>query len=650
MSCNLVRRVLFVFLSISLIAMQSSIALAKPSYAGGCSNSECHSSAASRQTVSGNNKQPATLTLSARLDNGSTAALKSFTLHQGETVPLTFNVTGGTSGKKYAVALTGTEKNGTIESLVSNSTVRGIKKSLNNLLSFSLGSGWNTKTSGGTYFTQGSYTWGGTATSYICNMTVGVVTPEDVYTLTMRTAGKDNSLWETEEEILLNVLPANNSVIGTSVSTVDLGRMLATNMKTQTVAVNLKNGTTATGFSVTGGGGVSITNVTNSTPGGITATKNGSFTVGIPNSLGTFSYKSIAVKNSGDDGTGACSYGTGLGTAQTAINLAVSGTVLERRTFAPLNTVDLGNVLKGSSANVAVTSNNANSDSNHATSVLVNKTFINSGNATNVQLPILFNTYETGLSGSTVLPVVTAESSSVGDTAPYSDIHVSYTANVGHAVAASGLSQPGVYGSPLIGSIGNSFTGLSSKVTGNSGDGGALGSEAQILAIGSQTLGNIVQMQWRTRGENELPGNPNCINELVSDVVDLIGVTGAYVLQMSFNDTLAGGSLSDSMFLASKSLQTGAFENTIVQNSGVGSDAVQKYDGSWADFIAAGSPGNGKSIENLLGSWGIDKASKTAWAVVDHNSEFAVAPEPSTLLMLILAGLSIIVIRKTNKR
>ena len=40
----------------------------------------------------------------------------------------------------------------------------------------------------------------------------------------------------------------------------------------------------------------------------------------------------------------------------------------------------------------------------------------------------------------------------------------------------------------------------------------------------------------------------------------------------------------------------------------------------------------------MLGTWGVDTADHVVWAVVDHNSQFAVIPEPGTLALL-AAGL-----------
>jgi hypothetical protein len=45
--------------------------------------------------------------------------------------------------------------------------------------------------------------------------------------------------------------------------------------------------------------------------------------------------------------------------------------------------------------------------------------------------------------------------------------------------------------------------------------------------------------------------------------------------------------------------------------------------------LAAWQPG-----DLTLGDWGVNTASNTVWAVVDHNSDFAAVPEPGTLALL----------------
>ena len=40
----------------------------------------------------------------------------------------------------------------------------------------------------------------------------------------------------------------------------------------------------------------------------------------------------------------------------------------------------------------------------------------------------------------------------------------------------------------------------------------------------------------------------------------------------------------------------------------------------------------------MLGDYGVNTANHTVWAVVNHNSEFAVVPEPGALLFSLLVA------------
>ena len=43
-----------------------------------------------------------------------------------------------------------------------------------------------------------------------------------------------------------------------------------------------------------------------------------------------------------------------------------------------------------------------------------------------------------------------------------------------------------------------------------------------------------------------------------------------------------------------------------------------------------------------LGDWGVNTANHTVWAVLNHNSDFAVVPEPSTLVLLGIGAISLL--------
>ena len=55
-----------------------------------------------------------------------------------------------------------------------------------------------------------------------------------------------------------------------------------------------------------------------------------------------------------------------------------------------------------------------------------------------------------------------------------------------------------------------------------------------------------------------------------------------------------------------------------------------------------------------LGDWGVNTANHTVWAVIDHDSDFAVevtpAPEPGTLILLAAGAVALIGHRLRQRR
>ena len=66
--------------------------------------------------------------------------------------------------------------------------------------------------------------------------------------------------------------------------------------------------------------------------------------------------------------------------------------------------------------------------------------------------------------------------------------------------------------------------------------------------------------------------------------------------------------------------------------------AEQDYQGSFATFQSQIGDTN---LGDYIGAWGVDPANHDVWAVVDHNSDFAVVPEPSSLLLAGMAAIRI---------
>jgi autotransporter-associated beta strand protein len=236
----------------------------------------------------------------------------------------------------------------------------------------------------------------------------------------------------------------------------------------------------------------------------------------------------------------------------------------------------------------------------------------------------------------------------------------------------SGNSQ--VFGGSLIRAIASdaSFDGLGSQANGD------LNTKADIL-LGSNSNDSTddVTMQWRQRDTNETPGTQTTppsdptVDGLISDVLNL-NLTGTaapgsesdvFVLQMSFNpgnvvDEAAGAKAG---FLRIDWLNpngggTGIpeWQNAILGDFATGTDttsADKNFQGSFATFSADAGGLTDANVSNYLGSWGVDTTDNEVWAILDHNSSFAVVPEPSTALVgLVIGGMGILQRRRRRTK
>ena len=163
-----------------------------------------------------------------------------------------------------------------------------------------------------------------------------------------------------------------------------------------------------------------------------------------------------------------------------------------------------------------------------------------------------------------------------------------------------------------------------------------------------------VNMQWRTpTGDESSPSNPNAV---LSDIVSLEGIPSldVFLLEMKYN-AMALGHLDINAIAVSGELRLGwkdgiAWKSAVAGNVGDnGDDAVYNFQGSWADFIDVHGDAPA-SLGNYLGSYGVDPGTQTVWAVLNHNSEFAVIPEPSTLVVGGLALLGFVGVGLRRRR
>ncbi len=182
------------------------------------------------------------------------------------------------------------------------------------------------------------------------------------------------------------------------------------------------------------------------------------------------------------------------------------------------------------------------------------------------------------------------------------------------------------------------YDGLGSQITA-----GGAGTRADIGA-GTNASGGVrsVAMAWREPDDSE-PTPPGFIG-LASDVLELSGMvisgaahgeTDPFVLTMSYDSAALLGreaelAATGNLYLAWLDPAQG-WRNAALGNFG-GANSFAGM-GPWTDFI------DGANLAADLGRWGVDPTQQYAWAVLNHNSEFAVmgVPEPASLLSLVAA-------------
>jgi fibronectin-binding autotransporter adhesin len=152
--------------------------------------------------------------------------------------------------------------------------------------------------------------------------------------------------------------------------------------------------------------------------------------------------------------------------------------------------------------------------------------------------------------------------------------------------------------------------------------GGDFATTAELLG-GTAGADRTVAMAWRQGASGEK-------GTLISDVLSLEGSgDDTYVLHMSYDPNWGA-----SAYLAW--LDGDGWVNAVAGNTG----------GTPMFFDAAYDPAE----HFTLGYHGVDTANHFAWAVLNHNSQFAVVPEPGTALMLLAGGLALVLAGFRRKR
>ena len=121
-----------------------------------------------------------------------------------------------------------------------------------------------------------------------------------------------------------------------------------------------------------------------------------------------------------------------------------------------------------------------------------------------------------------------------------------------------------------------------------------------------------------------------------SDILALTGTSStAQVLSLTYDPTGLDTAVIDTLGLGWRDPISSDWINAVAGNS---SGTPEFFAGSWAEYLAANPT---DTPTTALGIFGRDTATNTTWAVIDHNSSFAVivVPEPGLAGTLVGAGL-----------
>ncbi|MCE5278975.1 MAG: PEP-CTERM sorting domain-containing protein [Planctomycetaceae bacterium] len=433
----------------------------------------------------------------------------------------------------------------------------------------------------------------------------------------------------TYAEVAPHAAPLNDTVV-TAPASLNLGGML---VGYDPAAVNVdlnKTGLRATTYSAASSAGLTVTADGSIAEGSQTETLAIDLTTA-PAGSGVSGSKTLSVTI---DNLAATSAASGQGSDDAADTIAVTAQVYQAAAVSA-NTGKLGD------GGLATVTNAASSDNGalgqRASAVL--ESYQVSGDGWSVA----------GLtSGVTQTGVVTTTAQAFSGTVQFDatgQLNGSHKGTLTMQVA----TDPALLGADLL-SATQLVWSLQEVVTGNTGhlssvvaadiDLGDL--EEKLSSISDKSRGTVVtlldgifssqrtvQTIWRDADANDIA--------LISDVLTLGDTNGdVYVMQLSYDDSLLGGDLQERTLASAGGLRmawkngSGLWVNPVDGNFGAGNTPLFRGLGAYdaaEDFT--------------LGYWGVDTDANVVWAVLDHNSEFAVSaiPEPTTLAFILAGGL-----------
>lgn len=156
------------------------------------------------------------------------------------------------------------------------------------------------------------------------------------------------------------------------------------------------------------------------------------------------------------------------------------------------------------------------------------------------------------------------------------------------------------------------------------------------------TAGSGGSGTWGTNRDVTIAFSDRGAARLASDIVELHGTAGVgfadtFVLELTYDeaDAIAFFGAEGDARLGWLNPETGLWELAVDGNSS-------------GNYLFVGDRAYNADTDFVLGTYGLDTANNTVWAVLDHNSEFSTVPEPSAWAMVAIGLGSIIWLRQVR--
>jgi hypothetical protein len=411
----------------------------------------------------------------------------------------------------------------------------------------------------------------------------------------------------------------NNSAITTSTGTVNFGGWLTSSTAlTQDITIN-KTGSEATTYTTTAGGNATVSGAGTSFAGG---SQSDTITVGVNRSTSGVKTGTVTVDN-----TATTTAGSGQGSADSNDVVNVSATVFDAASVTANNS----SALDVSDGSAEATLQNASGTYRAPAQINGAPTVTGTG----------FSLLGGFVDGARINPGSLLTGNIAFDSTGLLNGQYTGTLVVGLENSSLNFDNTITIQGVADGDLGSRTWNLVANVTGRQASSGAV-----TLAAGTDLAGRGIGLQHNTGAQTSasfLDGtagsqpismsfkvSSEALNDAnrVSDVLTVTGLDGnLFVLEMTYSES---GLLvpENDLFLAWLDELSGLWVNATAGNSS-----------GTATF--AGNVAYNAALHSALGTYGVDTTTNTVWAVLDHNSDFAVVavPEPGVLgLALIGAG------------